>query len=655
MKKLIKESAKKVKVAGKGSDMDHFPVITRVIEQVTRHAQLAVERAVAARFLLGGVRASASPDPLEIAAQELLEALSDRKLQDLRAGVERAFTAPPTDRRRRFGAVADVDLTSEKSISEQLRQTSFDQRFSEDPRRPLSVRLASFRRPKNALVEELTRLMKPAQLSFDALRFAPQELVREPRQPLFITVDVSDFLGAAPTAVPMAISHADAFLGTGALETKYIQMGGANSVLGPKVGSERIDQDWAGRLGRVQVYENGMCWTDGVHAYCIWGSIYDHWHHLDGLTVPFLGFPAMDQRRAPRDDGTFCHFKGSPDHGVGSIYHGDNERACEIHGAIRGEYASNGWEYGLGWLLSDEMSIAAPGLAFGQSGALQKASRGTMYWSWQHGAHSLPLQVNTLYESFGGPSGNLGHVVWTAPDLSVRPVNFEGGRFTITGSPARPVLDSTPRAHAFRLITVKAKKTTNEPARDEMKMSVVKIEPDGEVKGELRSIGQFLNGGVHEPNHFTQFSHDPNRTPPLTWPRDVAVSYFLVESDDGDLDAWHLSLIENIKKETESQLEDGLEGLEVALGGLGKAISAILGIGLGTVIDAVFGGIKTSLTEDTIFKPVTFSRTLETVWSGPPSQGVDEGWHVLAVETEVTKADKGEYELRAAFLRSVDA
>jgi hypothetical protein len=631
--------------------METLPLLTRLIDQIAACGQLAIERSVASRFSIGNARPAADPDPLEKAADRLLDALTESKRQDMKAAVIRSLSAPPGERRRRFRVAADVDLGSDESICAQIRKIPFERRLSDDPRRPLSFALPAVRRPSNALAAEIASLMRPQQRSPDALTYAPAEQLRDPRPPQFVMAHVAEFIGPV-AAASGGVSHGTTLVGTGALETKYIQMGGRNSVLGDKIGSERMDRDWSGRRGRVQVYENGMCWTDGVNAYCIWGSIYDHWRNLDGLSVPYLGFPAMDQRRAPRDDGTFCHFHGSPQHGMGSIYHGDLERACEIHGAIRSEYASHGWEFGNGWLLTDEVPNGEP--PFGQSGASSAARHGKMWWSPPYGAHSLPAQVNTLYEQFGGPAGNLGHVAWTASDLSIRPVNFEGGRFTITGSPPRPVLDDTPRAHAFRLITVEANKTTSEPGRDEIKLSVARIEPDGEVRGELMSLGQFINGRVATPNHFTTFRHDPNRSPPLTWPRFVAASYFLVEADDGDLDAWHLSLIENVKSTVESELESGLEGLEAALGGLGKAIAIVLELGLGTIMDKIFGDIKDSLTKDTIFPAVVVSRTLTSVWSGPPSQAVDDGWHVLDVDTRLAKAGGGEYELRVSFLRSTD-
>ncbi|MBY6069543.1 hypothetical protein KUW17_22595 [Leisingera aquaemixtae] len=631
--------------------METLPLLTRLIDQIAAGGQLAIERAVASRFFIGGAQPAADPDPLEKAADRLLDILPDDKLQALKAAVTRSLAASPRERRRRLGVAADVDLTSEESISAQIRKAPFDRRLSDDPRRPLGISVMQARRPSNMLAAELASLMHPTQRSADALTYAPAEQFRDPRPPQFFMAHVAGFVGPA-AAASGGVSHGSTLIGTGALQTKYIQMGGQNSVLGDKIGAERIDQDWSGRLGRVQVYENGMCWTDGVNAFCIWGSIYDHWRNLDGLSVPHLGFPAMDQRRAPRDDGWFCHFHGTPQHGMGSIYHGDLEPACEIHGAIRSEYASHGWEFGNGWLLTDEVPNGEP--PFGQSGASSEARLGKMWWSPPYGAHSLPAQVNTLYEQFGGPSGNLGHISWTASDLNIRPVNFEGGRFTITGNPAQPVLDDTPRAHAFRLITVKANKTTKEPGLDEIKLSVARIDPDGEVRGELINLGQFNNGTVAAPNLFTTFNHDPNRSPPLTWPRFVAASYFLVEADDGDLDAWHLSLIENIKDTVESELESGLEGLGIALGGLGKAIAIVLELGLGTILDKIFGDIKDSLTEDTIFPAVVVSRTLASVWSGPPSQAVDEGWHVLGVDTRLAKAGGGEYELRVSFLRSVD-
>ena len=84
------------------------------------------------------------------------------------------------------------------------------------------------------------------------------------------------------------------------------------------------------------------------------GAIRGHWESLGWEAGP-TGYPTTDERTTPDGVGRYNHFTGG---GGASIYWTPNTGPQLVHGAIRGRWASMGWELSsLGYPTSDEQSV----------------------------------------------------------------------------------------------------------------------------------------------------------------------------------------------------------------------------------------------------------------------------------------------------------
>ena len=77
-----------------------------------------------------------------------------------------------------------------------------------------------------------------------------------------------------------------------------------------------------------------------------------------------------------------------------------------MHGAIRGQWSSLGWEFGfLGFPVTNETPT------FDGVGRFNGFQGGAVYWSPSTGAHEVHGAIRALYESLGGPSSSLGYPI----------------------------------------------------------------------------------------------------------------------------------------------------------------------------------------------------------------------------------------------------
>lgn len=137
----------------------------------------------------------------------------------------------------------------------------------------------------------------------------------------------------------------------GAINGKYLSLGGCGSVLGEPVTEERTTPDG---VGRYSVFERGsIYWTPEIGAFEVHGRIRDKWRDM-GWETGVLGYPVTDETATPDGRGRYNVFEH------GSIYWSPETGAYEVHGAIRDAWANSGWELGpLGYPVSDEYD--APG------------------------------------------------------------------------------------------------------------------------------------------------------------------------------------------------------------------------------------------------------------------------------------------------------
>src|SRR5205807_1559835 len=113
-----------------------------------------------------------------------------------------------------------------------------------------------------------------------------------------------------------------------------------------------------------------------------------------------LGDPTTDETATPDGVGRFNHFAND-----GSIYWTPSTGAWSIHGGIRAQWASLGWERSvLGYPTTDES-----GAPDGVGRFNHFANSGSIYWTPFTGARSIHGMIRTKYLALGGPSSVLGY------------------------------------------------------------------------------------------------------------------------------------------------------------------------------------------------------------------------------------------------------
>lgn len=135
----------------------------------------------------------------------------------------------------------------------------------------------------------------------------------------------------------------------GAIEVKYLSLGGCFSFLGVPTGDEQITPDG---VGRFSTFANGsIYWRADIGAHVVRGEIREHWKAF-GWEVGVLGYPLSDETVTPDGRGRFNVFEG------GSVYWTPQTGAHEVFGAIRDQWGQLGWEAGpLGYPTSGEFDV----------------------------------------------------------------------------------------------------------------------------------------------------------------------------------------------------------------------------------------------------------------------------------------------------------
>jgi|SRR5829696_378518 uncharacterized protein with LGFP repeats len=165
-----------------------------------------------------------------------------------------------------------------------------------------------------------------------------------------------------------------------AIDDKHAALGGTGGFLGHPVdeGAGSAEMDTADGRGRVRDYQGGsIYWSPASGAFEVHGGIRLKYGALGGPSG-FLGFPITDETGTPDGVGRFNHFQG------GSIYWTPHAGAFEVHGLIRDQWQSMGWETSfLGYPRSDEQ----PG-PNGQ-GRISRFDGGSIHWTPEGGAKVL--------------------------------------------------------------------------------------------------------------------------------------------------------------------------------------------------------------------------------------------------------------------------
>ena len=130
----------------------------------------------------------------------------------------------------------------------------------------------------------------------------------------------------------------------GAIEQRWLSLGGFDGLLGAPTSNESTTFDGK---GRAQAFDGGVVsWHPSTGAQEVHGAILDRWLKIGREQ---FGYPTTNESPCPDHIGRFNHFKalqwpGAPDC---SVYWSPASGAHEVYGAIRGKWASLGWETGV--------------------------------------------------------------------------------------------------------------------------------------------------------------------------------------------------------------------------------------------------------------------------------------------------------------------
>ncbi|NLG55189.1 MAG: esterase [Rhodococcus sp.] len=200
-----------------------------------------------------------------------------------------------------------------------------------------------------------------------------------------------------------------------------VDIGGANCESSGAIGAAVGGAPWLGRCtspeygvgsGVAQDFQFGRVYHSadtGAHA--IAGAIGGAYQGA-GAAGGALGFPTSPELATPDGRGRFTHFQN------GSIYWSPQTGAHAIKGAIRDEWARQGWEGGpLGYPVGGDRKTPS------KDGTVQAFEVGSMYSSPSTGTHSVQGLILGKYADAGYETGALGF-----PKTSEMPVK-DGGRF----------------------------------------------------------------------------------------------------------------------------------------------------------------------------------------------------------------------------------
>lgn len=188
-------------------------------------------------------------------------------------------------------------------------------------------------------------------------------------------------------------TNIDGFTIFGAIEQKWLSIGGPNSPLKHPVTNEFPTFDG---VGRRQNFQGGMIsWRPNTAAFIVWGLIGERWLQIGAEQ---FGCPITDEKTTPDRRGRFNHFRAfRPDNsliGESSIYWLPETGAHEIYGGIRDFWARNGWERSkVGYPVSAEHNRSDL-----NGGREQQFQHGTIIWSPSSGASFAEPSITLRFE-----------------------------------------------------------------------------------------------------------------------------------------------------------------------------------------------------------------------------------------------------------------
>jgi uncharacterized protein with LGFP repeats len=187
----------------------------------------------------------------------------------------------------------------------------------------------------------------------------------------------------------------------GAIEQKWLSLGGSKGLLGDPLSNEGATFDG---VGRAQTFRGGVVsWHPQIGPHEVHGAILARWLEVGRER---FGYPITDESSCPDKIGRFNHFRalqfpGPPE---SSIYWSPSTGPHDVFGAIRDKWASLGFERSV---LGYPTSSASP--TFDGAGAAQTFQGGVISWHPTIGAHEVHGAILARWleagrERFGHPT-----------------------------------------------------------------------------------------------------------------------------------------------------------------------------------------------------------------------------------------------------------
>lgn len=180
----------------------------------------------------------------------------------------------------------------------------------------------------------------------------------------------------------------------GPIQDKWEQLGASQSVIGNPINTT---VDLPKNNGKFNHFQHGsIYWSPQTGAFEVHGMIRDKWASL-GWEWSVLGYPTSDEIPTADGVGRYSRFEH------GWIYWTPQTGAFEIHGAIGALWMSLGAERSnLGYPLTDESLTSCGG------GRYNHFQHGSIYWTHQTGAHLVRGAIRGLWASLGWECSFLG-------------------------------------------------------------------------------------------------------------------------------------------------------------------------------------------------------------------------------------------------------
>ncbi|WP_328291654.1 GDSL-type esterase/lipase family protein [Kineococcus sp. NBC_00420] len=216
---------------------------------------------------------------------------------------------------------------------------------------------------------------------------------------------------------------------TGDFGQAYAAAGGRSSALGTCTGNEAPVNGG----GAAQPFQNGSLYrSPATGAHTLYGAIRGRYASAGWENSP-LGFPTTDEFEVRGGRGQ--HFQG------GSIYWSPATGAHDVAGAIREEWAVLGWENSpLGFPLTSEVPLPRDG------GRLQRFSGGVVYWTARTGARTVRGAILSAWADTGYEGGRLGYPTSDEYDVpGGRRSDFQFGSITWDAATGRVGVSTVPR------------------------------------------------------------------------------------------------------------------------------------------------------------------------------------------------------------------